>query len=53
MLSGEPANTKFVVSGSTRPGLSTIKIQLSVYVYYKVDIIIISLNVAFSRHDVA
>ena len=32
---------------------STIKIQLSVLVYYKVDIIIISLNVAFSRHDVA
>jgi len=32
---------------------STIKIQLSVLVYYKVDLIIISLKINFFRHDIA
>jgi hypothetical protein len=32
---------------------STIKIQLNVLIYYKVDIIIISLNETCSRYDIA
>jgi len=32
---------------------STIKIKLSVLVWYKVDLIIISLNVIFSPHNIA
>ena len=47
-----PDGTKCLPAGYCQ-WASTINIQLTVLVYYKVDIIIISLNVAFSRHDVA
>jgi len=34
-------------------GACTIKIQLSLLVWYKADIIITSMDVTYSRHDIA